>query len=244
MIQEYKETGVAVARKVISLDLIETALDESRRLLTSCDPNVFDQGVYWKKQRDRVFLEKFEPVIDRSEIFNRLSEDIGIIALVGALLSDSFPKLLKDKLIYKAPGQDGYPLHQDYNWWHSYPAHEICTAVIPLEPSHGENGGIEFYLGCHDTVYLPEGENRPLNTHEKARLINKPSTIFDLNPGDVLIFHSLTPHFSGRNMSASGRTQFYPTYCSSRVGDVYQIQLQNHKYKSSEINESNIYEAR
>lgn len=239
---EYLSNGVVVARDILPDQLINEAGRLAKELFEKADHKKFEKSTFWKKQNDRYFLEKYEPIIDRSEVFQSLYRHESVISIVGALLNDKSPHLMKDKLIYKSPGQDGYPLHQDYNWWHAYPPNELCTAVIPLEASGQDNGGIEFFLGCHDEVFLPEGENRPFNHVEKSKLIDKDSIIYDLQPGDLLVFHSLTPHFSGRNMSSYSRTQFYPTYCSSRVGDVYQQQLDNHRTKSIAINATNIYE--
>jgi ectoine hydroxylase-related dioxygenase (phytanoyl-CoA dioxygenase family) len=237
----YSRDGVVVVRDFFSEETIIDALIESQRLSSLAHCDSFDESIFWKKQGEIFFLEKFEPVIDRSSIFLNISRDQDLLRLVGLVLDDDSPLLLKDKLIYKSPGQNGYPLHQDYNWWHQYPADEICTVVVPLEKSNLSNGGIEFYAGCHKEIYLPHGENRGLENHEIRDLGNKDSVIYDLNPGDVLVFHSLIPHFSGRNMSCCGRTQFYPTYCSSRVGDVYESQLVNHRKMVRRNNQKNIY---
>lgn len=239
--ETYDRDGVVVVRNFFPEETVKKALTESKRLSLSADFNNFDESIFWKKQNESLFLEKFEPVIDRSSIFLNISRDEKLLRLVGLVLADDSPLLLKDKLIYKSPGQNGYPLHQDYNWWHQYPAGEICTVVIPLEKSNLSNGGIEFYKGCHKEIYLPSGENRGLEDHEIRGLEKKDSVVFDLNSGDVLVFHSLIPHFSGRNMSYSARTQFYPTYCSSRVGDVYESQLANHRKMTRRKNQKNIY---
>ena len=237
----YSRDGVVVVRNVVPKEVVEKALVESAKLSLLADHDNYDESIFWKKQSENIFLEKFEPVIDRSNVFFDLSRDRNVLKLVGLVLGDESPWLLKDKLIYKSPGQNGYPLHQDYNWWHQYTASEICTVVIPLEKSNLRNGGIEFYTGCHKEIYLPNGENRALEDHEIRGLEKKDSVIFDLDPGDVLVFHSLIPHFSGRNMSDCARTQFYPTYCSSRIGNVYESQLANHRKMTRRKNQNNIY---
>jgi len=40
-------------------------------------------------------------------------------------------------------------------------------------------------------------------------------------PGDVVIFHALTPHQSGQNTSTRSRRQFYLTYAAAKHGDLY-----------------------
>ena len=238
----YTSQGVALAKNVIPTEIISKAKLEAIKLAKQAHPSTYNECVFWKKQGDTFFLEKYEPIINNSFVFNALWRYPSVLQIVSKILKDSTPNLLKDKLIYKAPGQNGYPLHQDYNWWHSYSKSDLCTVVIPLDRSNEENGGIEFFLGCHDECFLPKGENRALNSEERKKLAHKTSIIFDLNPGDLLIFHSLTPHFSSRNMSNKHRTQFYPTFCNSKVGqDAYTNQLKTHRRKLTAINNTNIY---
>ncbi len=241
ILREYNRNGVIVLRKFFLASIIQDALQEAKDLSRSLCAGCYDQSVFWKRQNGSTFLEKIEPVIDRSKIFRELSRHKDLLRLVGVFLADQSPCLLKDKLIFKYPGQNGYPLHQDYNWWHKYSANDICTAVIPLERATILNGGIEFYLGCHKKSYLPDGENRELMPSEVQDLATKEPVCFELDAGDILIFHSLTPHFSGRNMSYDNRTQFYPTFCSSSIGNEYEQQLHQHRILARAINQTNIY---
>lgn len=239
---EYDRSGVVVIRELVPMNLLYEAAYEIEKLHKEAFAYPDNRDIYWRVQRDKKFLEKYEPVICYSSALKRISSNQDITKIIKCLLNDpDLPFLLKDKFIYKAPGQDGYPLHQDYNWWHNYPANDICTAVIPFDGIDDNNGGIEFYLGCHKDCFLPQGENRPLSDEETSRLNNFESVVFEMNPGDILVFHSLTPHHSCRNMSGNWRRQFYPTYCSSRVGDVYNKQLQIQFENEKRRNKSNEY---
>jgi ectoine hydroxylase-related dioxygenase (phytanoyl-CoA dioxygenase family) len=239
---KYDRDGVVVVSDIIPLDLVLRAIEESNKLyrIAGLEPNV--KEVFWRLQGSKKYLEKFEQVIYRSTSFSEIAYYPKLMELIKVLLNDSGqPSLFKDKLIYKAPGQDGYPLHQDFNWWHGYSAEDICTAVIPFDDISERNGGIEFFLGCHKECFLPEGENRALSEEEEKKLDEYESIIISMKPGDVLIFHSLAPHFSSRNMSDTWRRQLYPTYCSSKIGDVYTKQIETQRIKEKSRKDGNIY---
>ena len=80
-----------------------------------------------------------------------------------------------------------------------------------------------------------------MTDEEEAKLDDYESVIISMKPGDMLVFHSLTPHCSSRNMSNIWRRQLYPTYCSSRVGDVYTRQLEIQRGNEKLRQGGNIY---
>lgn len=238
----YDKNGVVIINDLLDSSLVEEAIIEAQRIFEKANSDIIRDNEFWRLQNDKLYFEKFEPVIKKSGVFEKLIFNQDVLSIVGLLLNDSkMPFLFKDKLIFKAPGQDGYPLHQDFNWWHDYQPDDVCTVVIPLDPISDRNGGIEFYLGCHRECYLPEGQNRALNEEEEPRLDDYESVIYNMNPGDILIFHSLTPHFSSRNMSKIWRRQLYPTYCSSRIGNVYEKQIATLRMREKARHGNNIY---
>ncbi len=225
-LKSYFEYGVTISKGLLPKNLVNEAAELSNKLIEQAKFDPDSENAFWRIQGQAKYLEKIEPVVDLSEVLKSIIFHPRIIDLASSVLRDEKePYLFKDKLIFKAPGQDGYPLHQDFNWWHSYPADAICTVVIPLDKVNEMNGGIEFFLGCHSDPFLPKGENRELNSDEEQLVDGFDSKIFALEPGDVLVFHSLTPHCSYRNMSNAWRRQLYPTYNNSSIGDRYSEQL-------------------
>lgn len=57
-------------------------------------------------------LEKLDPVHDVSDVISALVRDERILSPLRDVFLDE-PKLFKDKLIFKLPGQPGYGMHQD-----------------------------------------------------------------------------------------------------------------------------------
>ena len=55
-----------------------------------------------------------------------LARDPRITDAVASPYDGYPPRLFKDKLIIRPPGSQGSDRHQDYNWWHGFPA--ACSA--------------------------------------------------------------------------------------------------------------------
>lgn len=165
--------------------------------------------------------ERIDPVIDVSPLFAALAADQRVLAAAQALLGDE-PRLFKDKLILKAPGVDGYQMHQDWAWgWQDLcPADQILSVSIQLDGAGPDNGGIELYPGAHHELLTPPGLATNFRPEEVARIDLDSGVVPDTQPGDVLLFHSLTPHRSGRNTSPRWRKSLYLTFNAARAGNL------------------------
>ncbi|MBO9604830.1 MAG: phytanoyl-CoA dioxygenase family protein, partial [Paenibacillaceae bacterium] len=53
--------------------------------------------------------------------------------------------------------------------------------------------------------------------------------LVETNPGDIILFHSFTPHQSGPNTSNVSRKQMYLTYSPSKNGQLYKAHYQHYK---------------
>ena len=146
------------------------------------------------------FPEKIDPVVDISPLFKSLAHDERIINVVHAIFDNS-PLLFKDKLIYKLPSMNGYGLHQDWSWGWQH----LASADDLLE-------------GYHERLRTAEGEERNFNDEERKQLDHSNAHLMETMPGDLLIFHSLTPHQSGRNHTTYPRRSLYLTYNAERAG--------------------------
>jgi hypothetical protein len=167
------------------------------------------------------FPEKIDPVVDISPLFKKLAHDERITDLVHAIFQDS-PLLFKDKLIYKLPSMNGYGLHQDWAWgWqHLASADDLLSVSLQIDPANKDNGCIELFEGYHDRLVTAAGEERGFNEEERKQLDHSNAHLMETIPGDLLIFHSLTPHQSGKNHTTHPRRSLYLTYNAERAGDL------------------------
>lgn len=167
------------------------------------------------------YPEKIDPVVDISPLFSELIKDERLTSVVQAIFNDA-PLLFKDKLIYKLPGMNGYSMHQDWahGWQHLAPAEDILSVSFQIDGADAANGCIELFEGYHEKLLVTPGEERAFNEAEKAMIDPARGEKMETNAGDILIFSSLTPHQSGKNLANYPRRSLYLTYNAQRSGNL------------------------
>ncbi len=218
--EEYQATGFIVVRGLFAPAEIAAWQAECNRLLAQ--DWVHPQNIRTPfRHNSGQTPERIDPVVDVSPPFAALVADRRITEVVGELLDDR-PLLFKDKLILKLPGTDGYTMHQDWAWgWQGLcPADDILSVSIQIDGADPQNGGIELFPGYHDRLLTPPGLQTNFRAEELALVDPARGENITTEPGDVLIFHSLTPHQSGRNLSDRPRRSLYLTYNAARAGDL------------------------
>jgi ectoine hydroxylase-related dioxygenase (phytanoyl-CoA dioxygenase family) len=162
--------------------------------------------------------DRLDPLVDISPLFRELASSPRLTTPAGQILGDE-ALLFKDKVIFKPPGMKGYATHQDFAYWQWLPAppEALLTVLVALDGATAENGAVEFFAGKHSSLLTAPGAPADVD----ATTLGAPGEIVETNPGDVVMFHSLTPHRSGDNRSASMRRQLYLSYSAARFGDLY-----------------------
>jgi len=145
-------------------------------------------------------------------------------ALAAALLGAKKVNLLYDQLFVKEPGTaNPTPWHNDQPYW-AVRGWQVMSFWLALDPTTAENGRLEFVRGSHrwERWFQPETFGDKQDTTRYARNaefepmpdIEADRTAYDIvgwdmAPGDVLAFHSLTVHGSGGNRRDDVRRRGY-----------------------------------
>lgn len=221
---QYWRDGYTVLRNVYTDDEIEAYRAECDRLWTldGLDDDLNLRTEFRRGPDGGYVFDRLDPVLDISPTLNAAAAHPVLMSALATVLGGS-AELLKAKLIRKQPGVNGYAAHQDFLYWKwlEMGAETLCTAVINLYPSDARSGGIGFYRGSHQEL-LPGPADNPEGDFDPAQL--DPSTVEfpALDAGDVLVFHSLAPHFSGRNDAEVPRTVLLPSYAVTDESGLYQ----------------------
>lgn len=229
-LQTYKEQGYLVLRGVFSEAEAKVMQQECDNLLTLSDytnPKNIRAG-YKHYANGEQKIERFDPVHDISPVYAALVKDERILAPLRDIYLDE-PLLFKDKLIFKLPGANGYSMHQDAAWWQGFPMEGLVSVMVAIDGASTENGGLELFAGYHERLLSTPGELRNLNAEEIAGIDKDAGAIVETNPGDVIIFHSYTPHQSGPNLSNRSRKQLFLTYTPAKNGDLYKAHYQHYQ---------------
>lgn len=179
----------------------------------------------WLHHRE---LTDHGPRLCRSENFVPYHDELRhlltarLIATASLLLGEP-AVLYKEKINYKLAGGAGYSPHQDAPAYPFIDSHISC--MVAVDDATAENGCLEVVSGAHDRI-LPMDDRGCIAPDIAADL--RWETV-ELPAGATLWFHSLTPHRSGANRSATDRRAIYPTYNAAREGnrrdDYYRTKL-------------------
>lgn len=216
---EYHERGFVVCREFFSADVMEE-LDRAANVLWSDQRRLISpHNLRCRYQAHHASGEKlfecFDPVIDIAPAMAQVARDERLLALLAATYGEP-AHLFKDKLIFKPAGAMGYPLHQDYIAWKSFPR-SFLTVLVPLDAAHEDNGCTVVYEGYHEQGLLTPADGQ---FHPTPRELVSASRRYPLimQPGDIAVFHGLTPHESSPNRSAQPRRQLYLSYNADSDG--------------------------
>lgn len=220
--ERFNETGYLIVRGAFSQEEVAEWQKECDRLL-SLDEIIHEDNLrvgFRRRQSGERYIEKFDPLVDISPVFQALSRDERILAPLRAIYDDE-ALLFKDKLIFKLPGVAGYTMHQDAAYWQPFPYHSLISVMVAIDGADAENGALELFAGYHDRLLSTPGELRNMNEEEIKLIDERTGEMAVTNPGDIVLFHSLAPHRSGYNVSNRTRRQLYLTYCAAKHGDLY-----------------------
>jgi len=227
LIREYWTRGYISLRGLFKPEEIAAWSEECDRLLRS--EFVFQENIRTPfRMNSGEWPERIDPAVDISPVFSALASNSRIIKVVEGIFRDK-ALLFKDKIIFKAPGTQGYSMHQDQAWWQLCPADDILSVSIQIDGASAANGCIELFPGYHGKLLTQPGVRTNFRKEELALIDPSTGEKIETVPGDVLIFHSLAPHQSATNTANVSRRSFYLTYSAARNGDFYTQQLENYK---------------
>ncbi len=156
----------------------------------------------------------------RTENFTPFHEGMYQLLRQGALLEiasqlmGETAVLYKEKINYKLAGGAGYSPHQDAPAYPFVNNHISC--MVAVDDATVENGCLEVVSQCHSEVLLMD--NKGCIAPELVSTFTWEPV--ELKAGQVLWFHSRTPHRSGPNNSSRDRRALYPTYNALSEGDL------------------------
>lgn len=235
-VAEYHGKGYIALKGAFSSSEVSAIQAECDRLfsLHTEDKDKHNLRVQFRQSASgRAVLDRIDPFIDISPVLRDLGNDPRIVDAVSAIFGEQ-ASLFKDKMILKRPGTHGYGVHQDYTNWQEVPppAELLISVLVSVDDSSRENGALELFPGMHQNHYR-EREVPSDIFNPKAGLVpdevmaGRPSELIDLKAGDLVFFHSLTPHQSGVNTSNQTRRAIYFSYAPARFGDVYSTYYKN-----------------
>ena len=134
------------------------------------------------------------------------------------------PYVSHNKLVLKFAGAPGIGKHQDSQYWEPLgflKPDNAASAYIAIDPATNDNGCLKLLAKSHreEPLTHDEGQSGFGGWANKKQLQDihgdKQVVTCEMDPGDVVIFHSNTVHYSEPNDSNNNRIGFIACYNDS-----------------------------
>lgn len=210
--RQYHEQGYLILRALFSQAEMAAIQEECSCLLVNyadrIDPCNLRCRFMPHHENGQLLFEVFDPVNDLSDLLRTICFDPRLLGCLETIYGEP-AELFKEKLIFKMPGAKGYELHQDIpQYWPGWPR-SFLTVLLAVDESNRANGCTEVYRDYHHHFLSsdPKQYMLPADCVCASR-----REYLELQPGDVAIFHGLTPHGSASNRTQGTRRAFYMSY--------------------------------
>ncbi|WP_160286914.1 phytanoyl-CoA dioxygenase family protein [Pseudomonas knackmussii] len=209
-IQRYRDDGVVMIRGAIDpnwMALVESGIEEARAHASLV-------GRFMSRKVEGYQMDIF--LWKRIDALRDLIYYGPFARWAQQLMGTHEVRFFYDQMFVKEPGTDApTPWHQDLSFW-PIRGEQICSFWIPCDPVNRENSGLLYVKGSHKwpqrfkavspdyvAAIIDEAmDDIPdINAHpERYELLD-----WDMQPGDILMFHPLTLHGSYGNQSRTRR---------------------------------------
>jgi ectoine hydroxylase-related dioxygenase (phytanoyl-CoA dioxygenase family) len=152
--------------------------------------------------------------------FGLMSRSQRVVNAVKNILGDGEVCHFHSKVMQKEPKTGGaWEWHQDYGYWYKngflYPE-AMISVMVALTEATVQNGCLQVLKGSHKMQRLEHifiGEQQGADHEFVAKAIEKCELVFvELEPGDMLFFHSNVLHRSDANTSDKARWSVISAY--------------------------------
>jgi len=216
-IARYREDGVVCLRTILPPDWVD-------RMAQAIDATVADPPpivAAFSRQHEGftggIFLWKQEAAY-HDFLYHAPTARIAARAMGATRVNAFF-----DHLFVKEPGCFlPTPWHQDLPYW-PLKGTQICTVWAPFDPVSQETSGLEFVAGSHKWPqdFKPQAITKGAIDGDISGLEDPPDIeaerdrhdirSWDMEPGDVLLFHGRILHGAGANASLAHRRRALAT---------------------------------
>jgi len=228
--QQYATDGYFILRNVLARDMALEVRGVIKNIILTPEPDVradadpmdpMGDGVEARAARFRK-LSNFAP--KNALIWYNIYAEESLLAITRHFLGDDL--LLKFNSCFVKPARTGSatPWHQDNGLWRDGET-EPFNFWMALDPATRANGCLQFISGSHVTEIVPH-VLYPDSIHgelprERVRSMMERYGVhhIELEPGDVVFWHSSLWHYSPPNTSDQGRIGIAGVYTTPAIVD-------------------------
>ena len=247
----FHEQGAVIVRELINLQLLKRILRQVE--IHCCEKELCEPVDDWQSQEYADYakyvsgrlirISETKPdvkqivydVISKTPAIHAAAIDPELLHAVEALLSEQL-HLHERKILLMSLPEESWHLarwHQDF--YYNGDPDTTCTVYAPFQKTVSHNGGLLVATNESKNGLLSHVDDEdvstkwhtiPQDTVKGFKTIND----INMNPGDVLFLHSLTPHSAQVNKSQDVRFVM-----NIRYQDMYNPQYKNNNWKTATL---------
>ena len=208
---DYRRDGVIVVPGLLSSDELIEVRDRITRYQTERLPTL-PKGDY-TLEPDGQTVRNLWRMEQHDPYFLAMASRRSFLALVAPLVN-GVPVLMGIETFNK-PARVGsaVPPHQDNAYFCQKPP-DVLTLWIAIDPATAESGAVEYLSGSHLSLqpHTPSGVRGNSFGIADSPIDEFPRILGEIKPGDALIHHCQTIHFSAPNRSDQSRLSLIFVY--------------------------------
>ncbi|MFN7936000.1 MAG: phytanoyl-CoA dioxygenase family protein [Bryobacteraceae bacterium] len=213
--QRFDEDGFAILRGYLNPEEVHLLKAGFDRFVAEIAPGLDKREVMYEDYSDSSTIKQsnalgLEPTLAAWQSQGKIHD------LAAAMIGPVSPQHVEyfDKPVGR---NHETPAHQDGYYFCLRP-NEACTVWIPLSSVEADNGALVYIKGSHKLGVREHDASNLLGFSQG--LIEDPRSLGEavvctVEPGDVLVHHSLTVHYAGANRSQRRRPVIAYTYFSA-----------------------------
>ncbi len=233
-IEFFDENGFLLLRDFAKAQLCDAIKAKAKEHIAAMQEPVETEQQYLRFHSKEPTLRRLRQVYDRDKVFATWMREKKIRPVLKQLLGHTPVLTLAhhNSIMTKMPTETSRTeWHQDMRYW-DFQTDELISVWLALDSETLDNGVLEFIPGSHKMSFAPEQFDEKIRFREdlpqNRELIAK-KVHYELNKGDVVLFHCKTLHAAGKNSTFEPKISF--VYTVRAMGNKPLKNTRSAKYK-------------
>ncbi len=212
-IAEFDKNGFLLLKKFADTALCDAILTKAKEHLSKQVGPIESEEEYQRTDSSKTTIRRLRQVYDREAVFKEWMTDKKIRPILEQLLGQHPHILLAhhNSIMTKLPFRSSITTwHQDIRYWH-YENDKLLSVWLSLGDEYLENGLLEFIPGSHKMSFKPEQFDKRSSFREDLeanREIISKRVHYNLEKGDIVLFHAKTLHYAHQNETDKAKISF------------------------------------
>ncbi len=215
-LERFDRDGFILLREFASSQKVVKIRDKAKLLMKNPAEPIETEESYHNYDTSAITLRRLRQVYDRDLVFSSWMKSKKIFPILKQVLRDNPVLTLAhhNSIMTKMPSEISSTCwHQDRRYWH-FENDNLVSVWLALGKERISNGVLAFIPGSHKMKFTRNqfDEKQCFRTDlEQNRDILAKKIHYDLNPGDVVIFHCKTLHSACNNKTDKPKISFVYT---------------------------------